>query len=201
MLNEVISIPEKYARKAIEQKKQYILLSVYKDTVSKQWIKDFVESAHSKGFKVYSLPLPEYEVNGEVDQIIGFPLSPLAWYAWIQNAAAYVGVRFHPIVCALANQVPFVALDQYESNWGTKRRRDKILTKPLRPIIRFSSKTYDVCWNAKRTKYCLNTGQYSQLSPDSIVNLATEQINLKVNKLFISKSQQIFSQTINKILS
>ena len=200
MLNEVISIPEEYAKEAIEQKKQYILLSVYKNTVSEQWIKDFVKSAHSKGFKVYSLPLPEYEVNGEVDKVIGFPLSPLAWYAWIQNAAAYVGVRFHPIVCALANQVPFVALDQYESNWGLKRRRNKILTKPLGPLIRFSSKTYDLCWTAKRTKYCLNPRQYSQLSPAKILDLATGSINLKNNQSFIFRSQQTFSQTINKIL-
>ena len=199
-LNEVMPIPREYAKEAMEQKQKYVLLSVYKNTVSQQWIKDFVKSAHAKNLKVYSLPLPEYEVEGEVDKIIGFPLSPLEWYAWIQNAAAYVGVRFHPIVCALANQVPFVALDQYESNWGSKRRRDKVLTKPLRPLIRFSSKTYDLCWTAKRTKYCLNPQQYSKLPPAKILDLAIEPVDLKKNRSFVSSSQKTFTETINKIL-
>jgi len=198
MLNEVFAIPEQYSQEAVAKRKEYILLSIYKDTVSKQWIKDFIETAHNKGLEVYSLPLPEYEVQGNFDKIIGFPLSPLEWYAWIQNAAAYVGVRFHPIVCALTNQVPFVALDQYE--WGIKRRRDRILTKPLRPLLRFSSKTYDVCWSAKLTKYCLNPVQYNQLSPAQILDLATESINLQSNQSFIADSQESFIKTINKIL-
>ncbi len=200
MLNEVISIPEEYSQEAVAEKNKYILLSVYKNTVSEQWIKDFVEAAHSKGLKVYSLPFAEYEVQGAVDKVIGFPLSPLAWYSWIQNAAAYVGVRFHPIVCALVNQVPFVALDQYELNCHPKRLRNKILAKLLKPLIRFSSKTYDVCWTAKRTKYCLNPRQYSQLSPDKVLDLATESINFSMNKSFISSSQENFTNMIDKIL-
>ncbi|MGK7933251.1 MAG: polysaccharide pyruvyl transferase family protein [Microcystaceae cyanobacterium] len=202
MMNEVMSIPEEYAKEAIAEKNKYVLLSVYKNTVSEQWITDFVEAAHIKGYKVYSLPLPEYEVQGVVDKVIGFPLSPLEWYAWIQNAAAYVGVRFHPIVCALVNQVPFVALDQYEleSNWNPQRRKDKILSKLLGSLIRFSSKTYDVCSTAKRTQYCLNPQQYSQLSPAQILDLATETIDLPTNQSFIANAQNTFVETINKIL-
>ena len=155
LLNEVMSIPEEYAQKPKAEKGQYILLSFYKNTVSDQWIKDFVEVCHGQGFKVYSLPFPEHEVSGPVDQVISLPLSPLEWYAWIQNAAGYVGFRFHPIVSALVNQVPFVAFDRYEKRY-IRRLWLQTLTQPL---FRFSSKTYDLCWRSQRAKYCFNTEQ------------------------------------------
>lgn len=171
MLNDLISIPCEYVQKASEQ---YLILSVYEHTVSDQWVSEFVDEAHRYGLKVYSLPLPEYEVLRPVDKVIHFPLSPLAWYTWIQNAVAYVGVRFHPVVCSLVNNVPFVALDSYETSFG--RRLYNIPTKPLR---RFSSKTYDLCWRVRRTKYCLNPQQYHRLSPKKVVSLVQEQMNDK----------------------
>ena len=195
MLNEVMSVPEKYGREAIAEKNQYILLSVYKNTVSDRWVSKFVETSHLQGLKVYSLPLPEYEVLRPVDKVINFPLSPLEWYAWIQNAAAYVGVRFHPIVCALVNGVPFVALDQYEMQ--LKRRLIRVLTRPL---FRFSSKTYDLCWRAKCTKNCLNPKQYQQLSPQEIFGLVQEQLVTREINQFVFDAQATFTKAVSQII-
>jgi hypothetical protein len=180
------------------EKGSYILLSIYNHTVTDEWVEFFVEKAHQHGFMVYSLPQPEYEVTRPVDKVIPLPLSPLSWYGWIKNAAGYVGVRFHPIVCAMVNDVPFVALDNYELS--LKRRLTRVATKPMSSLLRLSSKTYDLCSRAKQTKYCLNPKQHRKLSPQQIFNLVQEQMSEKRQNAFVMNSQIAFKQTMDNIL-
>lgn len=198
MVLEQGSLAKEIAGFTIPDQGSYILLSIYKHTLTDEWVISFVKKAHKKGLMVYSLPQPEYEVTGSVDKVIPLPLSPLTWYSLIKNAAAYVGVRFHPIVCAILNEVPFVALDNYEIS--LKRRLTRVATKPVSSIIRFSSKTYDLCSRAKQTKYCLNTKQYRNISPQYVFTLIQEQMENKQQNSFISNSQLAFKQTINNIL-
>jgi len=198
MVLEEGSLREEVSNFNLAEKGGYILLSIYEHTVTDEWVESFVEKAHQHGFMVYSLPQPEYEVTRPVDKVIPLPLSPLSWYGWIKNAAAYVGVRFHPIVCAMVNDVPFVALDNYELS--VKRRLTRVATKPIAPLLRFSSKTYDLCSRAKQTKYCLNPKQYRKLSPQQVFNLVQEQIREKRDNSFISDCQTLFQQTMSNIL-
>ena len=88
------------------------------------------------------------------DKVIELPLSPFEWYAWIQNAAGYVGVRFHAIVSAITNGVPYVAFDNYE--WRS---------------IRLSSKTFDLCKQAGVPEFCLNRQLRMKKNPQQVFEL------------------------------
>lgn len=198
MLLEESDLREEISNFTPPEKGTYIVLSVYKHTVTDEWVESFVQQAHQHGFMVYSLPQPEYEVIRPVDKVIPLPLSPLSWYSWIKNAAAYIGVRFHPIVCAMVNQVPFVALDNYEIS--LKGRLTRVTTKPVRPLLRFSSKTFDLCARAQKTKYCLNRKQYTKLSPQQGFNLVKEQMVETKQNSFVSNSKKLFRQTVNNII-
>ena len=154
LLNEVYSLPDEMTEESQKHSKQYILLSFFKGMVSDLWLQDFIEIAHKQNLYVYSLPLPEQVVDVAVDKVIGLPLSPLEWFAWIQNAAGYVGVRFHAAVSAITNGVPFVAFDNYE--WRS---------------VRITSKTYDLCKQAGVPEFCFNKRLRERLTPQQAFNL------------------------------
>jgi hypothetical protein len=148
ILNDVFVLPDEFTLRPKEHHKQYILISIFRRLLSNKWIEEFVEIAHQHNLEVYSLPQPELEMNIPVDKIIKAPLSPFEWFAWIQNAAGYVGIRFHAIVSAITKNVPFVSFDTYQ--WR---------------FIRMSSKTYDLCKQADMESFCLNEKLISRLTP------------------------------------
>lgn len=176
---------------------KYILLSIYENMVSDEWVNSFVSAAHRQGYKVYSLPFPEYEVNAPVDKILKLPMSPIEWYLWIKNASGYIGVRFHPIVCALSNKVPFVSFDNYAMQFG-----NRYLSYLSRKILRFSSKTYDLCFRAGFSKYCLNESQYRRIRPEHILELIlTQNMSSQSTDKTLKKFNKIYKKTVNSIIS
>ena len=164
VLNDVFQLADEHAREPVANHRRYILMSIYSGMLSNEWIQRFVKIAHSQGLQVFSLPLPEGEVKIPVDRVLSLPLSPLTWYAWIQHAAGFIGVRFHPVVCSMANDVPFVSFDTYQ-----------------RKLLRIASKTYDLCTRTRTRSLCLNDQSRRDLSPRKAFEklLSREQDNAK----------------------
>lgn len=134
ILNDVVTIPPERKRASQEAGRPYLLFSPAPHQLSPAWVKQFVGMAHDRGLRVVGLPLAEGSPDVAVDEQIPLPLHPLEWYHWIQRSAGYVGIRFHPVVCAAINEVPFVSLDGYGRKLFGFR-------------IGLDNKVYDFCMN------------------------------------------------------
>lgn len=178
----------------------YILLSRYRHMLSDEWIEDFVKTANAQGYQVYGLPQPDEEMQGPFNRILKLPMSPLEWYQWIAKSSGYVGVRFHPIMIAQTQQVPFVALDEYDAAFKLKGRIGSRIAKVLRPMARNMSKTYDVSRRVGREQYVFAPRMYRHLSPSCALDLLAEQ---RVNPLEAKHNQRrsaLFTQTLKNIV-
>ena len=183
VLNDVFSMPEECIKEAVASLKQYILLSVYRKTVSEAWVRELVTIAHDHGLQVFGLPLPEGELDFPLDKVIQLPLSPLEWYAWIQYSAGYIGVRFHPIACSMANGVPFLSFDTY----GKAR-------------LRISSKTYDLCARTRTRSLCVPNRQIQRLNPRDAFDLLRSGVQDHARSYAI-QAKRDFSDVIGNLLA
>lgn len=177
----------------------YIAMSLYPSTVDPLWIEEFTQAAHQNGLKVVSLPHPESLVKGPFDHQVSLPLSPQEWYAWIQHSVGYVGVRFHPIMIALTNGLPFVALDHYESGLRFSSRALTFAARPLKPWLRFLSKTYDLATRADREEYCLNPRQFGKLSGSEVFELFNRSRRQGPASEFRERSSEQFWKALETI--
>lgn len=182
VLNDVFEMPAEYSHQLSVERGSYILLNVSEKMMSEAWLGEFVSLAHGRGLQVVSLPFPQREIALCADHRIPLPLSPLSWYALIRNAAGFMGVRMHPIVCSMANGVPFVSFDTYQSS-----------------RLRISSKTYDLCARARAGSLCISRRQRRELGPQE----AFEMLQCKEQsrgKKYAEKAKRDFSRTVGKLL-
>lgn len=103
------------------------------------WLARFRSVAHDHGYTISNLPDPhDVLAFDESDFTIDLPLSPLAWYSLLSQAAGYLGSRFHGLVSAMANRTPAISLD--------------VSNKPK--LCKMKSRTYDLCRKAgARSRY------------------------------------------------
>lgn len=190
VLNDVFQIPDEHMQEPAAQSREYILLSIYDGMLSDQWVRDFVRLAHDEGLLVFSLPLPERPVDIPVDRVIPLPLSPLTWYAWIQHAAGLIGVHFHPVVCSMVNDVPFLSFDTYATYLRLSSKK---------AYLRFSSKTYDLCARSNTRSLCLAGRQRLDLSPRKAFQMlrGKEQHHAK---RYVAQAKRDFSRIVNSLL-
>lgn len=179
-------IAEKHFRDP-RQRGKYILLGIAKKDVDYQWFKSFVEIAHSKGYQVYGLPHPEGFPNIPVDEVISLSLSPLDWYCWIKYSSGFIGERFHPIVCCIYNQVPFISID---NNYGA-------ILKGHVPL-RFRSKQYDLCKNFGQGDYCIPYHNLIRLDVKHLWYMLIERNS--ISEASIQESKRMFCDTMAFIL-
>ena len=94
---------------------RYCLFCFHSDKpVSKQWLTEMQKRMDERGVECVALPFPRgVEFHHPFDKQIGFPLSPLDWYALIKYADYYIGENMHPIVICLHNAVPCFSFDYY----------------------------------------------------------------------------------------
>lgn len=158
LLSNYFVIPDEYQYKKDEK---YFLFNIYKNMVSDSWIKKFTDLANKDGYKVILLPNPQgnYFGNEIVNETIKLPIHPLSWYSMIQNSSGYLGVRFHPVVTSISNNVPFIAFDNYQKGY----------------FNRFTSKTFDICYKTGNEKYCLDKIRRRLLSPSKALKWLTEE--------------------------
>ncbi len=166
---------------------QYIVVSFTKEYISNEWMSRFVDICHLNQFKVVALPMPEGHADFITDYQVPSPLSPDEWYYWIRTARAYVGERFHAVVVATKNSVPFVCADYYA---GGKLAR---LGVPL------ESKIYDVCLSSGHLRNRFNHNDFPLKSPERLFGHLTS-FNQASNEKYLHWAQNRFCLVINKIL-
>ncbi|MFA5644521.1 MAG: polysaccharide pyruvyl transferase family protein [Patescibacteria group bacterium] len=157
LIEKYFKIPEKYNR---EKKEKYIILNLYKHLKNKKWVEQLNKIIELNNYKLISLPNPEDNSIKKVENNVNLPLHPLEWYSLIKNSSGYIGVRFHPIVASILNNVPFVSFDTYN---------DKIIS-----LDNLKSKTYDLCKKTKKTKFCKNKLKQKIISPRKTFQLLTK---------------------------
>lgn len=163
ILNENFTIPKEYI---FDESKKYILLNLYKSLEKPEWINEFVRISNKNNFDVYVLPNPEDNSFGKeiANRVLDLPIHPFTWYSMIQKASGYLGVRFHPIVTAISNKVPFLAFDTYQTKLFNRK----------------TSKTFDICKKADGKKYVINRYRMKLLSPKQAFRLLMEN-NINYN--------------------
>ena len=140
----------------------YVVLSAPSMLLNEQWVRAFTDQAHASGFDVVGLPMPEGDLPpGPLDHRVSMPVDPLEWYRWIACSKGYVGVRFHPIVVAMANAIPFVAVDLYQ--------------RPRR--LPFLSKTYDLSFRTGLRHRCLSRSAFKDRTSESIWSLLMRHVD------------------------
>lgn len=179
-LNSVFEIPEKY-KFIHDSGRPYFLVSLYKKLVGDDWLSRFELEANNRGYDVLSIDTPEQNTRTLNNQI-SFPLHPLTWYDCIRKSSGFVGVRFHPVVVSIANGVPFVSYDTYQSS----------------KLFRSSSKTYDVVKRLSDTKYVLGRVRRRILSPIAAIELllAKRQNKFDLDKV-ISDYSSVFEAGVS----
>lgn len=166
-------------------KNKYILFSaINNEFINEIWINNFIDKAHSEGLEVGLLPTTEGVLKGNFDFTIDFPIDPLEWLEWIANSQGYVGMRFHPVVIAIFNEIPFVALDHY-----VRYKYRYIANKR-------TSKTYDLC-----KKYGYENQWYNIKKSIPSEKVIIEKLkNFKINNEIAKKSSENFQSVLEKII-
>jgi hypothetical protein len=188
VFNHVFELPEEYEREPKKKQKKYILLSLGNNMLPHEWIREFVDIAHEHDHEVYSLPLPEGEIELPVDAVIRLPLSPVEWYAWIRHAAGFLGIRFHTIMCSIFNNVPFVSIDNN-------------VKKCLRFIpVRLRSKQYDLCRNIRSCSRCFVLDKLRETTPKKVWYMLKNWDSNRINKYILNAGKN-FTTNIEMILN
>lgn len=187
VLNEVFEVPKSYTREPAMFHRKYILLTVQPRKFSEEWAREFVSIAHDRGLQVFGLPRPEGEPEVPLDRTLPLPLSPLAWYAWIQHAAGLVGSWFHPAACSIFNDVPFVNIDTYSRRY-------------YRIHIRIVSKAHDICRNIGGRSRCIMSTDVHKFSPQKAFDLLQSWKSERVKRYALQASRN-FAETVDEILA
>ncbi len=80
------------------------------------WFNSFKKLANKAGYELIELPIPEGKSGLSFDDCIDYPIDPIQWFLWIQNARGFIGIRFHAIVSCIACGTPFYSIDSYCDN-------------------------------------------------------------------------------------
>ncbi len=192
ILDTVFDLPSEFTQAPLSQTQPYILYSARNGRVTDDWLQCFVNICHKQGFKVYGLPLPEYEMTFPFDKTIELPLSPAAWYAWIKHASGFVGERFHPLACSLFNKVPFVTIDHYRKEGF--RKQFTFINIPI------TSKVYDLCERSGYVSHCIHYRALKRISPTKVLDLLIRWDDTAAGD-YIAKARVLFPRTLEALLN
>jgi len=95
---------------------KYFICSMYQKHIDDEEWNLFKATLNARGYKLYELPHPEGSSGLNVDFTIELPISPKEWFTWFHFSSGYIGEKFHPIVVSLANNKPFISIDNYTGN-------------------------------------------------------------------------------------
>ena len=100
-----------------------------------------------------------------------------------------MGERYHAVLTAIKNQVPFVCADYYAKG------------KLSRLGLPIKSKIFDICLSTKNTKYCKDAfDSFKKISPGSIADLLFS-FDTKSNTEFTVLASENVKQTFTSILN
>ncbi|MGH2271326.1 polysaccharide pyruvyl transferase family protein [Anaerohalosphaeraceae bacterium U12dextr] len=169
---------------------KYFLLSIpprYSKIFSYLWIEEFVKAANAEGYHVFSLPLPSQELNYPVNKVIPLPLDSLMWYNWIRYSSGIISDRFHPILCALFNNVPFICIDN---------NAQKCMSLFY---MRSRSKQYELTSMFGLSDRCFLERELFSLTPHKAITFLMQN-EYYIHNDKIEKYKKCFNQCLNSIL-
>lgn len=82
----------------------------------RHWFNSFKKAVNKAGYELLELPIPEGKSGLSFDGCIDYPIDPIQWFLWIQNARGFIGIRFHAVVSCIACGTPFYSIDSYCDN-------------------------------------------------------------------------------------
>lgn len=181
-------VPSKdYIQKKFSLPEKYYLLTFEKSSgITQRWLDEFIRKSAKKGVVCVSLPFSIKPSIGEFYYNIGYPLTPLEWYALIIYSCGYIGNNMHPIVVSLHNAIPFYSFD----NYGRTKLRGYISSdksSKIKHILNISG------FDSNRVS-CLRKG-YKLPEVDKVIKLLT---NFDKNKA-ASFSEQYLSKYITNM--
>lgn len=192
--NCYIDIPtkEEIAQKyALPQ--DYILLSFSKHYNTNKQINEIVEELKKHSLSPVLLPMPEGNIDLQIQYQINLPLPPLDWYALIIHSKGYIGERMHPIVVALHNNIPFYCFDEYgimkKKLWGFKNT-----------YLKESSKTYHILEKAGLTRWLYSYKTKKTMPSAKFVVKELLNFDIKKMKEFSNEYQKYYKQCMNEML-
>lgn len=178
----------------------YVLMSLYDGILDSSWIREFVSLSHKRGYQVFALPHPDTSQNGPFDRILELPMSPFEWYSWIANAVGYVGVRFHPIMLAQVNRVPYVALDEYDVGLKLPIRYIGGFARRMQRFTRTVSKTYDASLRVGLHRYCIAPRDYRIHSPLRVWEMLESQLNDPLSESTVETRKRSYLNALKQIV-
>jgi len=166
---------------------RYFVVTFPERFCSLKWIREFTEISNANGVAVKSLPLPEKECEWPVNDSVRLPLDPFQWYKIIANSCGIVSDRFHPIVVAAYNDVPFISID---NNYST--------CLGFLPV-RIRSKQYDLCRRFNLQSRCLAPHVFSRLSPKRAYDMLAKSDASNIET--IQRDQHLFRANMSNIIN
>lgn len=178
------NIIDKKVSEKIKDKKYFICTMYTKHVDIKVWNK-FKEDINNKGYELYELPHPEGPSGLKVDKVIELPLTPKEWFTWFHHCSGYLGEKFHPVVVSLANNKPFISIDNYTENRLAKLG------------FYHQSKIFDLLrkFNLKKWYYPLN-----KIAKINDMNMLLEEFPIEKSRKNVISYQEKFIEELKRII-
>ena len=153
--------------------------------LNEKWISRFVDVAHKMNYTVANLPTPQnaYKYDS-IDFHIQLPLSPLQWYALLNNAAGFVGINFHPLVSCIANGTPVLNLDPHKRSG----------------LIKKSSKMFDLCRRAGIPERFYTSTRINKVAPDLILQQLFAPNGMNNAEKYAHQASRQFTDNLKNII-
>ena len=162
--------------------KKFLICSMYKEHIKKSVWDNFKFQLNDRGYELYELPHPEGASGLNVDETIDLPLSPIEWFTWFHYSSGYIGEKFHPVVVSLANNKPFISIDNYTGN------------RLARLGFYYQSKIYDLLKKFELEDYYFSLKDVNSIDNimEKIDNFPSDITNINVNKFKIKFIDEVY---------
>jgi hypothetical protein len=171
-------------RRSSAHSREYIVLSTG-GALSRAWVESFTDLCAENGFDTLALPMPEGEIDQPVTRVVPLPLDPMEWLDILCGAYAYVGVRYHPVVCSLIAGAAVISIDRYHRTRLDARK----------------SKTMELMRMFNADRYCFGGLARRVLSPRrAFTFLQRQQPELPARQAQAERFGQQFSEFVQQAL-
>lgn len=180
-----VNLPE-FKNKEVLQKfgisgKYAVISFCNKKYFPKDWFSELYSSLKENGYTVVNLAMPEGCIDASSDIKIDTPLTVEDWYNIIAHANAYIGMRMHPMIVAMTNNVPFQIFDHYTL-------KDNVT----------ASKIYDLLERASLLDSYINVKNEAIKSPKSIIS-GIKNFNFKQLQKFVKDYEDHYNRLMINI--
>lgn len=165
----------------------------------KKWFREFKHLVNSAGFSLVELPLPEGISGLDFDYIIKYPINPIHWFCYINQAHAFCGLRFHAIMACISSGTPFFSIDSYGNS--SKLLRIIKMIGMYQYTLRFDkmSKIRNLLHNSDFEKYRVQ-GDITQIPAKRVFDML-EKFDRQRLISFRDSMRQLYTNNINQMFN